>query len=386
MASPPSPTTIMENNFRLYQKLATVPTFDVDPDPSIAYPLDSDGLPILPEQLASHAKTHKFELPRCFHGLEATVCRYDSKECPHEDRIGISCPKSIAEGRCNFHIDLSKLMYNYDRDLMLFRRYPSRGDVDGEATHIVTKSASCPSFDALSMYSARSVDEGDPTAVTTGQPPSPNNEREDSAVLVSRMEAVSFIGSESTGHRTPAIETALETDESTDNNRKPTHEYRDDGHETESDDDLPPLVSPSEWSTSSVSADQPPDDATGIPAEKNVDGLLRCTEALRHLTDTMTTQMKRFVLTHPHLFSDKKPLHAPEIENDNDALRSTSTRPETSPPTPPSSPDTDPSANSVCDPSCPFCYPPPNEKSGRWRLYDGTTDEDKVDAIEEEVD
>ncbi|KAJ7829060.1 hypothetical protein B0H13DRAFT_1916693 [Mycena leptocephala] len=183
---------------------------------TVPYPLNDENEPILPQFLERHSISHEFQLPKCFHGMDATLSTNDSAS--GNDSIAMTCASIPFEDKCPFYVNLSKLLVS--REFMDFKHYKLRDDIGTKAT--------------------------------------------DSEQVHAIMRSMSWDGTATHG----------DTD----------------------DDDPPPLIWPTEYSGSPISSTNGSNanlvNATHEITNKKLTTLMKTATTLKHLTDTVTEQLR----------------------------------------------------------------------------------------------
>ncbi|KAJ7730773.1 hypothetical protein B0H16DRAFT_1469456 [Mycena metata] len=358
-------------------------------------PLDFEGQPIAPQELFAHSKTHQFRLPQCFHSSKTTyppVAPFQRTGAPSirgtNLRI-VNISRLMDDHECmNFTTyERNDVVLEEQRDgtAIVFdetRMEISPNNLSAKEATLVTDLWSNVDNSALDVSAEmpRDGDNNDRKAWTNWAPlPSPLTGGDlchlcQGECKIKDQHSMWFGG----------IVAALDNgplDEGTGHGQRedsPSTDASSDVY-TSSDDGIPELVSPSIDGKSTANSDPTDINESSSPT----DGLLRATKALREMTDTLTEQMAKFLLTLPnpatvnassatpvfgrrgrtmlrqqrHRFtslsidsisSRQRPLREPEHQ------------------TPPSTPDTEPSGGSACDLTCPFCFPPANERPDTW--------------------
>ncbi|KAJ7204258.1 hypothetical protein C8J57DRAFT_1407193 [Mycena rebaudengoi] len=242
----------------------------------VAYPLDSDGAPVAPQDLLQHSKTHAFELPRCFHDLPVQI-----SSGGQENRVVLSCDYIGSDKNCGFLIHLTNMLSN--PEFMDFEKYPARIQVGhlersiyGEDYTPVSRGFNSASTNAvgelqcepdaehiktaepelLARSASRTSDGSLPSLISFSE----LNRRLEPNVIFNRMNE----GTASEDESLPSLRSISRS----------------------SNGSMPPLESLSSSSTDDVS--EPP---------ANILAILRGAVALRRITDTLTHRIKQFVLT-----------------------------------------------------------------------------------------
>ncbi|KAJ6562856.1 hypothetical protein DFH09DRAFT_1082811 [Mycena vulgaris] len=309
---PETPSSLPKDDGKTFITLRPVP-----------YPLGSDGQPVEPHQLASNAKTHQVNLPRCFHNL-------DSSTFMTIDSNGNGCVSSACsledQPKCLYNAKLLNLMNN--RDLMDYKSYPKRDTPTEDHKELERSAPPAPLFEELTMVSGAtdtiqgSNDYDSEMTFSEDVPPlvlhngpdrrgaedkATDSDDDDIPPLIypGQLSSCYMCTRNSFGRRGGATQ-IMEGNYSLDNKMHvcATSDPQD-TDATDSDDGPPELESPTDSSACSVSAnsDSSPTSAINDTTDPTYSGLLRATEALRAMSDSLTEQLKRFVLTHPNILS-----------------------------------------------------------------------------------
>ncbi|KAJ6579181.1 hypothetical protein DFH09DRAFT_1077474 [Mycena vulgaris] len=351
---PETPSSLPEDDGDTFVTLRPVPRV-----------LGSDEQPVEPHQLASQAKKHQFNLPHCFHHLDASAFTTI-------DSSGNGCI-SVAQHKCVYNANLLNLMN--DRDLMDYKSCPKRDTPIEDHTEPERSPPAAPPFEELTMVSGAndtiqgSSDYDCEMTVSEDVPPlvsdngtnrcSAETEANDSdddippLIYPGQDSGCYMCRRNSFVRRNWATETADGNYSSDGKMHVCAGSDNQDTDTTDSDDGPPELETPTGSSASSVSTndDNSPTSAANDILDPTYNGLLRATEALRAMSDSLTEQLRRFVLTHPNTLSDAASDNTSgrssvdmEQEKSGDTIRAlpaSSTETKNVQPTPPSTPDPD---------------------------------------------
>lgn len=73
-------------------------------------PLDAKGCLISPGLLQVHSQTHKFPMPKCFHGSEATLVLTRNHHGKKKDFVDFICGQHGRGNDCKFRINVDRLV------------------------------------------------------------------------------------------------------------------------------------------------------------------------------------------------------------------------------------------------------------------------------------
>ncbi|KAJ7665246.1 hypothetical protein DFH06DRAFT_1127583 [Mycena polygramma] len=245
---------------------------------------DTEGQSTAPEILTEPSEAHDLRLPTCFHNIEAAISSTNTNSGKEISVVTATCSKSEWKDKCAFHVDLYRVMST--EDLVAFKGSKPKTKQQGTDQVGCETSTQSELANSAEYVTVEAQDRGAKSSVGWFADHLTMKSKTDTAEADTQSKDVTLDQEPSLVEMTDVTNDGL-LDISTD--------------AEDSDDDIPALETPSDYSGSfeycamaaEATADEEP-----VAAETHR-AFTKATEALKRLTDSVTEQMRQFVLTHP---------------------------------------------------------------------------------------
>ncbi|KAJ7495927.1 hypothetical protein B0H11DRAFT_1910213 [Mycena galericulata] len=324
----------------------------------VPYPLDQDGQPIAPERLESHAKTHDFELPSCFHGLTVKLTNalvdltaliaYPEYVEFQKYRPRIYNPPATDRKSQGLTVD-----HSHDKSEVGAHQHRTTDGFPGPDT---TTMPEIPEHAILSRRNDQTLQGTVNTSMSIAEAAPPGHDPlraprllplllQPEDPLSIEMANGNRLVPDGTSDRSESIgshdsmsvyQSSCASDESyqdsSENDRDSTTS------EQSSCDSMPELES---VTGTSISVDSPAE-----PIDSHYIGLLKGTATLRRITDDLSRKVRKWIESHPELAEQTKELLKELDDLHEVTMTSVSDSPTTTP---------ELGKGDLCDPPCPIC-------------------------------